>query len=148
MENYFGIYKKYGAKICQRGPTRLPQGQVARPLPWSRHLGLWGPGGSPPDVLWPYILICPRKKKRRVSGLSAAVLRRNQGRSTFALRRSDSDTSLREGEIEAIIITNAPLIVGIIIFINIFTSTISSPNPSSSLVFNLCIKPQIGTWGC
>jgi hypothetical protein len=36
------------------------------------------------------------------------------------------ETSLREGEIEAIDITNDPLIMGGPIFINIFTSTISS----------------------
>jgi hypothetical protein len=61
-------------------------------------------------------------------GQSAAVSRRNLGRNTFALRRRDSagDTSLREGKIEAIDITNDPLIVGGPIFINIFTSTISS----------------------
>ena len=72
------------------------------------------------------------------------------GRSTFALQWSDSagETSPREVEIEAFIITNTPIIVEIIIFINIFTSTILSQNPCSSLVFNLCIKPQIGTWGC
>jgi hypothetical protein len=50
------------------------------------------------------------------------------GRSTFALRRRDSveDTSLREGEIIAIDNTSDPLIMGGLIFINIFTSTISS----------------------
>ena len=50
------------------------------------------------------------------------------GRSTFALRQSDSagDTSLREGEIEAIDITNDPLIMGGPIFFNIFTNAISS----------------------
>ena len=71
------------------------------------------------------------------------------GRSTFALRRSDSagETSLREGEIEAIDITNDPLIMGGPIFINIFTSTISY----QTLVHLLCSifvpKPQIGTCG-
>ena len=79
---------------------------------------------------------------RRLSGWSAAVSRRNLARSTFALWWSDSagDTSLREGKIEAIVITNDPLIVGGPIFINIFISTISSPNPSSSLVSDLCLK--------
>jgi hypothetical protein len=45
----------------------------------------------------------------------------------LALRRSDSTggTSLPEGEIEAIVITNNPLILGRPIFINIFISTIS-----------------------
>ena len=44
------------------------------------------------------------------------------------------------GGIEAIVITNNPLIFGRPIFINIFNSTISSPNPSSSLVSNLCTE--------
>ena len=69
-------------------------------------------------------------------GRSAVVSGRNLGRSTFALRRSDSagDTSLREGEIGAIVITNKPLILGGPIFINIFTSSISS----QTLVHLLC----------
>ena len=64
------------------------------------------------------------------------------GRSTFALRRSDSveGTSLSEGEIIVIIITNNSPILGRAISINIFNITISYQNPSSSLVFNLCIK--------
>ena len=47
---------------------------------------------------------------------------------------------LREGEIEAIVITNDPLIMGGPIFINIFTNTISSTNPSSYLVSDPCHK--------
>jgi hypothetical protein len=79
---------------------------------------------------------------RKLSGRSAAVLRQNRGRSNLGLRQSYSarETSLREEEIEAIVITNDPLIERGSISINIFTSTISSPNPSSSLVFNLCLK--------
>jgi hypothetical protein len=74
------------------------------------------------------MLFALKKLRRRLLGQSAAVSRRNLGRSTFALRQSDSagDTSLREGEIETIDITNDPLIVGGPIFINIFTNTISS----------------------
>ena len=61
-----------------------------------------------------------------LSGRSVAVSRRNLGRSTFALWRSDSagGTSLPEGEIEAIVITNNPLIFGRPISINIFNSAI------------------------
>ena len=51
------------------------------------------------------------------------------------------------GEIIANFITNDPLIGRGSISINIFTSTISSQNPSSSLVSNLVSKPQIGTCG-
>jgi hypothetical protein len=77
-----------------------------------------------------------------LSGRSAAVSRRNLGRTNLGLRRSCSagETSLPEGEIEAIVITNDPLIERGSISINIFTSTISSPNPSSSLVSDLCLK--------
>ena len=83
------------------------------------------------------------------SGRSAAVSRQNSGRRTFVLRRSCSagETSLSEGEIITIIITNDPLIGRGSVSINIFTSTISSKNPSSSLVSNHVSKPQIGTCG-
>jgi hypothetical protein len=87
-----------------------------------------GAPGWPLASSFCYISSFGLKIERRLSGRSAAVSRRNLGRSYFALRRSDSvgDTSLLEGEIEAIDITNYPLIVGGPIFINIFTSTISS----------------------
>jgi hypothetical protein len=51
---------------------------------------------------------------RGLLGRSAAVSRQNLGRSTFALRRADSagGTSLPEGEIIAIIITNHSPILG------------------------------------
>jgi hypothetical protein len=92
-------------------------------------------------IFW-YIRSFDLEKIRGLSGRRAAVSRWNLGRSNFALRRSDSvgDTSLWEGEIEAIVITNNPLIMGGPISINISNNTISSQNPSSSLVFNLCIK--------
>jgi hypothetical protein len=89
------------------------------------------------------------KIEKRLSGRSAAVSRRNLGRSYFALRWSDSagDTSLREGEIEAIDITNDPLIMGGPIFINIFTSTISSQTLVHLLYSIFVSKPQIDTCG-
>ena len=89
------------------------------------------------------------KIKRRLSGQSTTILRWNLGKSTFALWRSDSarDTSLREGEIEAIDITNDPLIVGGPIFIHIFTSTISSQTLVHLLYSIFVSKPQIGTCG-
>ena len=69
------------------------------------------------------------------------------GRNTFALRRSDStgETSLREGEIEAINITNGPLIVGGPIFMNIFASTISSQTLVHLLYSIFVPKPQVDT---
>ena len=67
----------------------------------------------------------------------------------FCSRRSDSagDTSLREGEIEAIDMTNNPLIMGGPIFINIFTSTISSQTLVHLLYPIFVSKPHIGTCG-
>ena len=133
-----------------RGPTKKPQAWGARPTPLGAPPELVGPLAG----LWPLLLlyeaICPRKKiRRRLLGRSAAVSRRNLGRSYFALWQSDStgDTSLREGEIEAIDITNDPLIVGGPIFINIFTSTISSQTLVHLLYSIFVSKPQIGTCG-
>ncbi|XBI46019.1 hypothetical protein VPH35_110358 [Triticum aestivum] len=85
----------------------------------------------------------------KLTGRDSAFTRRNLGRTNLGLLRSCSagKTSLREGEIITIVITNDPLIGRGSISINIFTSTISSQNPSSSLVSNLVSKPQIGTCG-
>ena len=82
-------------------------------------------------------------------GRNSAATRRNLDGTNLGLWRSYSagDTSLREGEIITNVITNDPLIGRGSISINIFTSTISSQNPSSSLVSNLVSKPQIGTCG-
>jgi hypothetical protein len=71
------------------------------------------------------------------------------GRSTFALRQRDSagETSLREGEIVTIDITSDPLIMGGLIFSNIFISTISSQTLVHLLYPIFVSKPQIGTCG-
>ena len=61
------------------------------------------------------------------------------------MERFPGDTSLGEGEIEAIVITNDPLIMGGPIFINILTSTISSQTLVHLSYF--VSKPQIGTCG-
>ncbi len=72
----------------------------------------------------------------------ATTTRRNLSRTNVELRQDDpaGETSLPEGEIEAIIITNDPLIERGSITTNIFINTISSPNPSSSLVSNLFLN--------
>ena len=79
----------------------------------------------------------------KLTGRNSTAMRRNLGGTNLGLRRSCSaeETSLREGEIITIVITNNPLIRRGSISINIFTSTISSQNPSSSLVSNLVSKP-------
>ena len=80
---------------------------------------------------------------------NSTAMRRNLGGTNLGLQRSCSagESSLREGKIITIVITNDPLIGRGSISINIFTSTISSQNPSSSLVSNLVSKPQICTCG-
>ena len=85
----------------------------------------------------------------KLTGRNSAATRRNLGGTNLGLwqRCSVGDTSLREGEIITNVITNDPLIRRGSLSINIFANTISSPNPSSSLVSNLASKPQIGTCG-
>ena len=86
----------------------------------------------------------------KLMGRNSAATRRNLGGINLGLWQSCSagDTSLREGEIITNVITNDPLIERGSISINIFTSTISSQNPSSSLVSNLVPKPQLVPVDC
>ena len=109
-----------------------------------------GPPGSPSVPIFCYMKSFTLEKiRRKLSGRNTAATRRNLGGTNLGLRRSCSagETSLREGEIITIVITIYPLIGRGSISISIFTSTISSQNPSSSLVSNLVSKPQIGTCG-
>ena len=133
-----------------RGPTPWPGGWGARPpLLGAPHVS-WAPWWPPGVHLLLYEGFYPRKKiGGKLTGWNSAATRRNLGGTNLGLRRSCSagDTSLWEGEIITIVITNDPLIERGSISINIFTSTISSQNPSSSLVSNLISKPQIGTCG-
>src|SRR3990170_1919189 len=90
-----------------------------------------------------------KKIRRKLSGRNSAATRRNLGRTNLGLRRSCSagETSLREGEIIAIVITNDPLNGRGSISINIFTSTISSQTLVHLLYPIFVSKPQIGTCG-
>ena len=109
-----------------------------------------GPPGGPLASIFCYMKGFPLEKiVGKLTGRNSAATRRNLGGINLGLWRSCSagDTSLREGEIITNVITNDPLIGRGSISINIFTSTISSQNPSSSLVSNLVSKPQIGTCG-
>ena len=109
-----------------------------------------GPPGGPSASIFCYIITFPLEKiVGKLTGRNSAATRRNLGGANLGLRRSCSagETSLREGENITIVITNDPLTGRGAISINIFTSTISSQNPSSSLVSNLVSKPQIGTCG-
>src|SRR3990170_2195936 len=89
------------------------------------------------------------KIRRKLSGRSAAVSRWNLGRTNLGLRQSCSagETSLREGEIIAIVITNDPLIERGSISTNIFTSTIFSQTLVHLMYPIFVSKPQIGTRG-
>ena len=82
-------------------------------------------------------------------GRDSAATRRNLGGTNLGLRQSCSarETSLREGEIITIVITNDPLIGRGSISINIFTSTISSQTLVHLLYPIFVSKPQIGTCG-
>ena len=73
---------------------------------------------------------------------------RNLGGTNLGLRQSCSvgETSLREGEIIAIVITNDPLIGRGSISINIFTSTISSKTLVHLLYPIFVPKPQWYLW--
>ena len=109
-----------------------------------------GPPGGPPASIFCYIITFTLEKiVGKLTGRNSAATRRNLGGINLELRQSCSarETSLREGEIITIVITNDPPIGIGSISINIFPSTISSQNPTSSLVSNLVSKPQIGTCG-
>ena len=131
------------------GPPGGPGDRGARPTPWVRALP-HGPPGRPPIPIFCYIKSFVQEKIiKKLTGRNSAATRWNLGGTNLGLRRSCSaqETSLREGEIITIVITNDPLIGRGSISINIFTSTISS----QTLVLLLCpifvSKPQIGTCG-
>ena len=119
------------------------------PSYWARPLSPGPPGGPPVSIFCYMRAFTLEKIVGKLTGRNSAATRRNLGGTNLGLRRSCSagETSLWEGEIITIVITNDPLIGRGSISINIFTSTISSQNPSSSLVSNLVSKPQIGTCG-
>ena len=129
-----------------RGPTPCSRGWGARP-PWARPLPRGPPGGSPTSIFSYMNSFDEKKIEGNLSGRDSAAMRRNLGGTNLELRRSYSarDTSLREGEIIAIVITNDPLIGRGSISINIFTSTISSQTLVHLLYPILVSKSGIGT---
>ena len=150
MENYFGIYKKYWRRNTRGGPTRWQQAWGASPIPLGAPLGLVGPVAGlwcPSSAIWR--VFTWKKFIRKLSGRCAAVSRQNLGRSNLGLQQSCSagETSLLEGEIEAIVITNDLLIERGSISINIFTSTISSQFLVHLLLPIFVSIRQIGTCG-
>ena len=94
------------------GPTPFPRG-LGRPPPLrARPPTSWGPWWLSDDHLLLYEVFRREKIRSNLSGRNSAATRRNLGGSNLELRQSCSarETSLPEGEIIAIVITNAPLI--------------------------------------
>ena len=89
-----------GANKYQRGPTRWAQPSWECQGAQARSGGLWPPRPPPMPLFWYISHFDLEKRRRGLTGRSAAISRRNLGRSTFSLRRSDSagGTSLPEGE--------------------------------------------------
>ena len=143
----FGFIKELWAKEIGQGAHPLSR-RPGRP-PRARPLSPGPPGGLSSAIFCYMKGFVLEKIVGKLTGRNSAATRRNLGGINLGLWRSCSagDTSLREGEIITNVITNDPLIGRGSISINIFTSTISSQNPSSSLVSNLVSKPQIGTCG-
>ena len=143
------LIKNTGERINQRGPTPWPRGWGGALPSWARPLPR-GPPGGPPVPIFCYMKSFVREKIiRKLSGRNSAATRRNLGETNLGLRRScfAGETSHRDGEIIAIVITNDPLMGRGSISINIFTSTISSQTLVHLLYPIFVPKPQIGTCG-
>ena len=134
--------KKYWAKKVPEGATCHPQGRRARPTPLGAPLPC-GPPGRPPMPIFCYMVCFDLEKNQKEA--FGTKRRRLEAELGHDQSRAPAEPFCRgniprEGEIIAIVITIDPLIERGSISINIFTSTISSPNPSSSLVSDLCLK--------
>ena len=98
--------EKSSLKMKARGPTPCSRGWGRAPLPR-------GPPGGSPTPIFSYMKSFHEKKIREnLLVRDSAAMRRNLGGTNLGLWQSCSagDTSLREGEIITIVITNAPLI--------------------------------------
>ena len=141
------IIKNTKRKKYQRGPHPGHEGGGHALPPWARPLPR-GPPVGPPVPIFCYMKSFVRRKIiSKLSGRDSAATRRNLGGTNLGLRQSCSagETSLREGEIIAIVITNDPLNGRGSISINIFTSTISSQTLVHLLYPILVSKSGIGT---
>ena len=143
-EVILGIYKKYWAKKIPEGAHTLATRVGARPLPR-------GPPGRPPVPIFCYMRSFVREKIiSKLTGQNSAATRQNLGGTNLGLWQSCSagETSLQEGEIIAIIITNDPLIGRGSISINIFTITISSQTLVHLVYPILSPSPGLVLVGC
>ena len=145
----FGSNKKYWAEVIPEGAHTLATRVGGAPYPLGTPLPR-GPPGRPPVPIFCYMKSFTLEKIiSKLSGRNTTAMRRNLGGTNLGLRRSCStgETSLREGEIIAIVITNDPLIGRGSISVNIFTNTISSQTLVHLLYPIFVSKPQIGTCG-
>ena len=94
-----------------RGATPCSRGWGARPSPGRAPLPRGPPGGSPTPIFSYMKSFDEKKITSHLLGRNSAATRRNLGGTNLRLWRSCSagETSLPEGEIIAIVITNAPL---------------------------------------
>ena len=131
------------------GASHQPRGWGARPTTWARPLPRGPPSGPSTPILCYMESFVEEKIISKLSGRDSAATRRNLGGTNLGLWRSCSarETSLREGEIIAIIITNDPLIGRGSISIKIYSSTISSQTLFHLLYPILVSKSGIGTCG-
>ena len=137
------------ARSSKGGGHTLPTRVGARHTPLGAPPTSWSPGG-PPMAIFCYMESFDEEKiVSQLSGRDSAATRQNLGGTNLGLRRSCSarETSLQEGEIITIVITNDPLIRRGSISINIFTSTISSQTLVHLLYPIFVSKLQIGTCG-
>ena len=109
--------------------------------------GLLGP--PPVPIFWYINNFDLEKNKERTFGTKRRRLEAELGQENFCplVERFRRGTSLPEGKIIFIIITNYSPILGRAVSINIFTSTISSQTLVHLLYPIFVSKPQIGTRG-
>ena len=128
-----------------RGATPYPRGWGARPTPLGTPPTSWAPWWPSGGHLLLYGVFRWEKIIRLLLGRNSAAMRRNLGGTNLGLWRSCSagETSLPEGDHHHRHHQRSSHRERVI-SINIFISTISSQNSSSSLVSNSCL--QVWDW--
>ena len=136
-------------KKFTRGGTPCPRGWGRALPPWARPPTSWAPWWPSGGHLLLYEVFQWEKIISHLLGRNSTATRQNLGGTNLGLRKSCTagETSLREGEIITIVITNDPLIGRGSISINIFTNTILSQTLVHLLYPIFVSKPQIGTCG-
>src|SRR3954466_7254898 len=128
-------------KMEVRGPTRQPEGCMARPPSWPRQAPSWMPGGPPRCPLSPIQPPWGRNPKNKVLSAflrrhGAETYRREKPSPAGRFRRGDH---LPEGEIIAIVVVIVTGIIEIIINIIPNISTISISIPSHLTIATLVV---------